>query len=217
VDCKRTPSTNGFGPMETMEEEDDDSPAPMPRTNSQNSFSFSNNNIFNFNSGSSSTPTGLIGGPQGDGDALMNDDTWLSMDLDSLLAQSLPPIDMSLYQSMGDLAPIHSDTVPYGQDDFSSYLYPSINMDTGASSSTAQSNLTTRNGSISLGSSFSTPVTQQVRAVLSDFCESQFQLPLSSLVSSSPRPCSDKSGLRRGRQRPHLLSDGAPMYFEGAF
>jgi hypothetical protein len=158
--------------METMEEEDDDSPAPMPRTNSQNSFSFNNSNIFSFNSGSSSTPTALLGGPQGDGDALMNDDTWLSMDLDSLLAQSLPPIDMSLYQSMGDLAPIHSNTVPYGQDDFSSYLYPSISMDTGASSSTAQSSSTTQNGSISLGTPFSAPITPQVRIVLSDFCES---------------------------------------------
>lgn len=157
--------------METMEEEDDDSPAPMPRTNSQNSFSFNNNNVFNFNSGYSSTTTGLFGGQQGDEDASMNDDAWLSMDLDSLLAQSLPPIDMSLYQSMGDLAPIHSDTVPYGQDDFSSYLYPSIAMETGASSSMVQSTSTTRNGSISLGTSLSTPITPQVRITLSDFCE----------------------------------------------
>jgi len=158
--------------METMEEEDDDSPAPMPRPSSQNSFSFSNNNIFNFNSGSSSAPTGVMGGQQGDGDAMMDDDAWLSMDLDSLLAQSLPPIDMSLYQSMGDLAPIHSNTVPYGQDDFSSYLYPGIAMDTGSTSTMVQSTPTTRHGSISLGTSLSTPITPQVRIVLSDFCES---------------------------------------------
>jgi hypothetical protein len=187
--------------METMEEEDDDSPAPMPRTNSQSSFSFSNNNIFNFNSGSSSTPTGLIGGPQGDGDALMNDDTWLSMDLDSLLAQSLPPIDMSLYQSMGDLAPIHSETVPYGQDDFSSYLYPGIAVDTGASSSMAQSTSTTRNGPISLVNSISTPITPQVRTVLSDFCESPCRLLLSTLCFPSPLSLFRKCGLRRGRPR----------------
>jgi hypothetical protein len=161
--------------METMEEEDDDSPAPIPRTNSQNSFSFSNNNVFDLNSGSSSTPSGLLGGQQGDGDAMMNDDAWLSMDLDSLLAQSLPPIDMSLYQSMGDLAPIHSDTVPYGQDDFSSYLYPSIGMDTGTLNSMVQSTSTTRNGSISLGTSLSTPITPQVRIILSDFCESRME------------------------------------------
>jgi hypothetical protein len=187
--------------METMEEEDDDSPAPMPRTDSQNSFSFSNSNVFDFNSGSSSTPTGLLERQQGDGDALMNDDAWLSMDLDSLLAQSLPPIDMSLYQSMGDLAPIHSDTVPYGQDDFSSYLYPSIAMDTAASGSLAQSISTTRNGSISLGNSLSTPITPQVRTVLSEFCESSFPplpcspLPLCPLSFSSL----EQSALRRDR------------------
>ena len=201
-----------------MEEEDDDSPAPMPRTNSHNSFSFSNNNdIFNFNSGSSSTPTGLIGGPQGDGDALMNDDAWLSMDLDSLLAQSLPPIDMSLYQSMGDLAPIHSDTVPYGQDDFSSYLYPGIAMNAGASGSMVQSTSTTRNGSISLGDTISTPITPQVRTVLSGFCESSCHRPLCRFVSSPSSPCSDQSVLRRGRQRPGLLSDGAQVWSEGNF
>jgi len=189
-----------------MEEEDDDSPAPMPRTNSQNSFSFSNNNIFNFNNGSSSTPTGVMGGQQGDGDALMDDDAWLSMDLDSLLAQSLPPIDMSLYQSMGDLAPIHSNTVPYGQDDFSSYLYPGIAIDAGAASSMVQSTSATRNGSISLGNSISTPITPQVRTVLSDFCESPCHLLISFLDSSPPCPCSHECGFRRGRQGPHFLS-----------
>jgi len=195
--------------METMEEEDDESPAPMPRTNSQNSFSFSNNNTFNFNSGSSSTPTGLSVGTQGDGDAMMNDDAWLSMDLDSLLAQSLPPIDMSLYQSMGDLAPIHSNTVPYGQDDFSSYLYPGIAMDAGASSSMVHSTSTTRNGSMSLGNSISvsTPITPQVRTVLSDFCESPCHLPISFPDFSPPCPCPHGCGFRRGRQGPHFLSD----------
>jgi len=205
--------------METMEEEDDDSPAPMPRTNPHNSFSFSNtNDIFNFNSGSSSTPTGLIGGPQGDGDALMNDDAWLSMDLDSLLAQSLPPIDMSLYQSMGDLAPIHSDTVPYGQDDFSSYLYPNIAMNAGTSGAMVQSTSTTRNGSISLGDTISTPITPQVRTVLSGFCESSCYRPLSRFLSSPSCPCSDhQSVLRRGWQKPGLLSDGAQVWSEGNF
>jgi len=157
--------------METMEEEDDDSPAPMPRIDSQNRFSFSNSNVFNFDTGSSTTPPGLNLGQQRDGDAVMNDDAWLSMDLDSLLAQSLPPIDMSLYQSMGDLAPIHSETVPYGQDDFSSYMYPGMAMEMGAPSSIQQSASATRNESTSLGPSF-TPITPQIRTVLSDFCES---------------------------------------------
>lgn len=172
--------------METMEEEDDESPVPMPRTSTQNSFSFSNNNVFDFNSGSSSTPTGGLGGNQGDGDALMNDDAWLSMDLDSLLAQSLPPIDMSLYQSMGDLAPIHSDTVPYGQDDFSSYLYPSIGMESGTSSSLLQSSSTSHHGSTSLGTSLATPVTPHVRTILSNFCEFPSCLLPSSRSVSTP-------------------------------
>jgi len=150
--------------METMDEEDDESPVPMPRAQIQNSFPF-NTNLFDFGSGSTTTPTGLTNRPQEDGDARMNDDAWLSMDLDSLLAQSLPPIDMSLYQSMGDLAPIHSETVPYGQDDFSSYLYPGISMDTGASTSALHQ------GSTSLMTPLPTPLTSQIRITLNDFCK----------------------------------------------
>jgi hypothetical protein len=169
--------------METMEEEDDESPGPPSQVNNQNPFGLNNPSTFDFSSGSTSTPTGVTNRIQEDGDTRMNDDPWLSMDLDSLLAQSLPPIDMSLYQSMGDLAPIHSDTVPYGQDDFSSYLYSNIGMNTDASSSVLQSTSVTRNGSLSLGVSTMTPVTPQVRAILNEFCES-----LRGVTSSLARP-----------------------------
>jgi hypothetical protein len=171
VECKRTLSANDFGQMETMEEEDDESPAPIPRPKPQNSFPFTTTNVFDFNSGSTTTPTDPLTKPHEDDDTTMNEDPWLSMDLDSLLAQSLPPIDMSLYQSMGDLAPIHSETVPYGQDDFSSYLYPSTGTNQGSSSSMLTSTSTFHNGLVSLGTSLSTPITPQVRGVLSEFCE----------------------------------------------
>lgn len=93
------------------------------------------------------------------------------MDLDSLLAQSLPPLDMSLYQSIGDLAPIHSDTVPYGQDDYSSYLFPGIDMNQG-SSTTMPTTVSTPLNSIVPLQAMATSVTPQIQAILSDFCKS---------------------------------------------
>jgi hypothetical protein len=160
--------------MDTVEEEDDESPAPANEHGSRNPFSFNNTAQFDFNSGSSSTTPGFIGRPPLDGDSTMTDDpstSWLSMDLDSLLAQSLPPLDMSLYQSMGDLAPIHSDTVPYGVDDYSSYLFPGIDMDLGSTTSIQQSSstpLTSINGLQPVTIS----TTPHIRAILSDFCKS---------------------------------------------
>ena len=173
VECRRASSTN-LGAMETLDEEDDASPGPVTGHNSQNLFSLNNSNAFEFNSGSSSTTPGLLGRPRVDSDTIMIDDpsaSWLSMDLDSLLAQSLPPLDMSLYQSMGDLAPIHSDTVPYGQDDSSSYLFPSIDMDMGPFTTMSTTVSTPLNSIIPLQTK-ATSVTPQIRAILSDFCKS---------------------------------------------
>jgi hypothetical protein len=161
--------------MDTVEEEDDESPAPANGNGSQNPFSFTNTAQFDFNSGSSSTMPGIIGRPPLDGDTTMTDDpstSWLSMDLDSLLAQSLPPLDMSLYQSMGDLAPIHSDTVPYGVDDYSSYLFSGIDTNLGSTTPMQQSTSTPLN-SINGLQPVATSVTPHVRAILSDFCKSR--------------------------------------------
>jgi len=173
VECMRTSSTN-LGAMETLDEEDDGSPGPVNGHEFQNLFSLTNSNAFDFNSGSSSTTPGFMGRPRVDNDTIMIDDpsaSWLSMDLDSLLAQSLPPLDMSLYQSIGDLAPIHSDTVPYGQDDYSSYLFPGIDINLG-SSTTKPTNVSTPLNSIVPLQAMATSVTPQIRAILSDFCKS---------------------------------------------
>lgn len=160
--------------METLDEEDDGSPGPVNGHGAQNPFSLNNPNAFDFNSGSSSTTPGFMGRPRLDNDTIMIDDpsaSWLSMDLDSLLAQSLPPLDMSLYQSIGDLAPIHSDTVPYGQDDYSSYLFPGTGMDMGPFTTMSTTVSTPLNSIIPL-QAMATSVTPQIRAILSDFCKS---------------------------------------------
>jgi hypothetical protein len=162
--------------MDVLDEEDEDSPTPMRTFNAQNSYSHSDHtDPFHYSNVSSSFTTPRVAGAgQGDGDANMAEDpsmNWLSMDLDALLAQSLPPLDMSLYQSMGDLAPIHSNTVPYGQDDFSSYLFPGVGMDTGQTVPTSKSATTPLIADAS-GSQAMLPVTPEVRAILSAFCES---------------------------------------------
>jgi hypothetical protein len=152
--------------MDTLEEEDDDSPSSNHPFSSFNSFSFGGVNPFGQSTGQTSTAE-ITGQMPTEGDAAMGEDpafSWLSMDLDSLLAQSLPPLDMSLYQSMGDLAPIHSDTVPYGQDDFASYMFP-LPDTTAVSESTPKTDqkLLHRGGYM--------PITPQIESMLGDFCE----------------------------------------------
>jgi hypothetical protein len=167
VECKRTSSSNSLMTMDTVDEEDDDSPSSNNPLTGFNSFSFPNSNTCNMSAeASSSANDGFSGQLPRNGDATMAEDqslSWLSMDLDSLLGQSLPPLDMSLYQSMGDLAPIHSNTVPYGQDDFSSYLL-SISGD-------ANSESTPTNNEVRVPQSLPLPITPQVELMLSDFCK----------------------------------------------
>lgn len=168
IERKRTSSSNGLMTMDTLDEEDDDSPSSNHPSDNANSFSFPSANPFGKSAGRSTSTAPRASGPMSrEGDAAMTEDqslSWLSMDLESLLAQSLPALDMAMYQSMGELAPISSDTVPYSQDDLSSYL----------SSITANTNLTsgstTTNHEI-LTRTFPTPITPQVESILSDFCE----------------------------------------------
>lgn len=131
ADVERKGSSNSCGQgggLETLEEDCDDSPTPNESRMSANPFSFTE--TFNLSTDSSNTITpAQISAPAADGDLTMAEDptlSWLNMDLASLLSQSLPPLDMSQYQSMGDLAPIHSDTVPFGEDGSYAFDLPDI-------------------------------------------------------------------------------------------
>lgn len=158
--------------METLEEEYDESPTPTETRNHSNPFNFAEPFSLSTGPSSSITPVNPItnGLISQDADLTMSDDptlSWLNMDLDSLLAQSLPPLDMSLYQSMGDLAPIPSDTVPYGADS-SAYAFPVPDISPHGSTLTAHTPHALQN----IASSVSyTPVTPQVQSILRDFCE----------------------------------------------
>ena len=162
--------------MDTLEEECDESPTPNDlRTSISNPFGFSSEPFsLDPSNGSSSSATPAQNGvaAQGDGDLTMAEDptlSWLNMDLDSLLAQSLPPLDMSLYQSMGELAPIPSDTVPYGQTD-SSYTFsmpdvPSASYIRPAPAPTPQISRA------ALTAPPFTPVSPQIQLILREFCK----------------------------------------------
>lgn len=107
-----------------------------------------------------------------DGDMTMTEDptlSWLNMDLDSLLAQSLPPLDMSLYQSMGELAPLPSETVPSGQPDSDPFGFTNMSISPmvyGQSVPNPQPILPAPQ-SIQYA-----PLTPQLQLILRDFCKS---------------------------------------------
>lgn len=158
--------------METLEEEYDESPTPTETRNHSNPFNFAE--PFSISTGPSSSITPVNNVSSGlisqDGDLQMTDDptlSWLNMDLDSLLAQSLPPLDMSLYQSMGDLAPIPSDTVPYGADS-TAYAFPVPDI---SPIEFTIPNRTPQARRKLLPTVSYTPITPQVQAVLREFCE----------------------------------------------
>lgn len=176
-DLGRKGSSASCGPagMDTVDEEYDESSTPNDtRSSMSNPFGF-NSEPFNLSNGSSSsvTPAQNAVAPQGDGDLTMAEDptlSWLNMDLDSLLAQSLPPLDMSLYQSMGELAPIHSDTVPYGQTE-SSYAFtlPEVSSASYIRPAPAPTPQLSR---ATLAAPAFTPVTPQIQLILREFCKS---------------------------------------------
>lgn len=156
--------------METVEEEYDDSPTPTETRNNANPFDFAE--AFALSSGPSSSATPVVDGvPSADRDMPMSDDptlNWLNMDLDALLAQSLPPLDMSLYQSMGDLAPIPSDVVPYGAES-SAYTFPIPDI---SPLSFTQTIPTPQLPQRPAPPAQFTPITAQVQAILREFCTS---------------------------------------------
>ena len=173
VERKGSSNSCGQGGLDTLDEEYDETPTPSGRTMSADPLSFTDTYQMSADSSNSITPA-QISLPATDGDLNMTDDptlSWLNMDLASLLSQSLPPLDMSQYQSMGDLAPIHSDTVPFGQDGSYSFDLQEL-----SSSAYSQPIPNTKPTHVPPQAIQYAPLTPQIQLVLREFCKSRFTL-----------------------------------------